>query len=66
MATQGKEVNPMAPSYEPAEEEDDSRVPLWAESSILSTQARPSYILAQPGEQFGFRVPGQATITPAR
>ena len=70
-ATQGEEVNPMAPSY--SEQESGSRIvenrpsgkprprlrggPLSATPSQFAP-AQPIFSLAAPGQQFGFQLPG--------
>ena len=57
----------MAPSYEPPQEDEDedeeSQVPPWVVSSVPVTQAKPSFIHGQPGDQFGFRLPKQAVAS---
>ena len=67
VATQEQGVNPMAPSYEPPQEDEDedeeSQVPPWVVSSVPATQAKPSFIHGQPGDQFGFRLPKQAVAS---
>ena len=52
----------MAPSYQPPEEdknEDESQLPPWAVSSRPAADVQPSFMLLQPGQQFGFRVASQ-------
>jgi len=77
---EGEQVNPMAPSYWPEDDDPESQIPPWAsqhddpESQIppwapQSTSAsqeqdfqhRPSFMLSQPSQQFGFKVPSQAS-----
>ena len=52
----------MAPSYQPSKEDKDkdkSQLPSWAVSSRPAADVQPSFMLSQPGQQFGFRVASQ-------
>ena len=62
IATHGQEVNLMAPSYEPAKEDmEESQTPSWVTPSVPMMHPEPSFMLTQPGWQFGFRLPAQTT-----
>jgi hypothetical protein len=63
IATEGQEVNTMAPSHHSGMVYDDeeSQIPPWAESSPL-TQVQPTFALLQSG-RFGFQLPSQPTTT---
>jgi hypothetical protein len=66
VATHGQEVNPMAPSYQPGDENEESQLPLWATSSRPVADVQPSFTLSQPGQQFGFRVSSQSDAATAQ
>lgn len=64
IATEGQEINTMAPSHHSGTVYDDeeSQIPPWAESSPPLTQVQPTFTLSQSG-RFGFKLPSQPTTT---
>ena len=76
-ATQGEEVNPMAPSHlgqEPGSQIVENRQsgrprprlrhgPLNATASQIAPSAQPIFSLATPGQQFGFKLPGNCQVS---
>lgn len=60
IATHGQEVNLMAPSYEPAEGDmKESQTSSLVTPLVPIMHPEPSFMLMQPGWQFGFRLPVQ-------
>lgn len=60
-ATQGQEINAMAPSHSDAAYDDgQSQLPSWAESPNPRTQVLPTFALSK-SSQFGFKPPSQMT-----
>lgn len=58
VATEGQEVNAMAPAHPTDAVYDDEEVPSWLESSAPLTQVRPTFTLSGPG-QYGFKLSSQ-------
>ncbi|KAG9315337.1 hypothetical protein JVU11DRAFT_4480 [Chiua virens] len=54
VATEGQEVNPMAPSYTLAQDDEESQIPLWVVSSTPLTQVQLAFMLSQSDQCFGF------------
>lgn len=61
MATEGEEVNAMAPSHF-AYRDKESQIPSWTGSSIPTTQVWPTLTLSQTG-RYGFKLPSQPTTS---
>ena len=62
MAMQGQVINSMAPSYAPAEDNnEESQIPPWVASSALFTQVQPAFTPSQSDSRFRFQISTTST-----